>query len=38
MEYARFLSTLLSTIGIKKDSRRLPGDTVVQELIQGETR
>jgi len=35
MECLRFLSTLLSTIGIKKDSSRLPGDTVVQKLVQG---
>jgi len=35
MNCARFLSTLLSTIGIKKDSLRLQGDTVLQKLIQG---
>ena len=38
MECVRFLSTLLSTIGIKKDSSRLPIDTVLQKLMQGETR
>jgi thiosulfate/3-mercaptopyruvate sulfurtransferase len=35
MECLGFLSTLLSTIGIKKDSTRLPGNTVVQKLVQG---
>jgi thiosulfate/3-mercaptopyruvate sulfurtransferase len=35
MECARFLSTLLSTIGIKQDSPRLAVDTVLQKLMQG---
>jgi thiosulfate/3-mercaptopyruvate sulfurtransferase len=35
MECARFLSTLLSTMGIKKDSHRLPVTTDLQKLMQG---